>query len=159
MGLTSGRWAVVSVSVLVCLAVVPPAHADEAAATRVCHRAAPLINSQSNLAKTACAPGREASGYTLMIVTRETTLAGARRKPYLLAVVAAVGDAPAGADAQDVTALAIMDRQLGMQRQYLRMPVATVIQLSGDLRAERITPDQMYAAIEQGLKLVDLAKQ
>jgi len=133
--------------------------AEEAAATRVCTRAAPIINALIDFAETACVPGREAGGYTLMIVTKQTAVAGTTRRSYLLTVVAAVGKELDAVGTKDINAIAIMDRQLATQRKYLRIPVTDVLKISRDLRADLITLDQMYAAIEESAKVVDLPEK
>jgi len=136
----------------------PNSLADEPAATRVCARVAPIINALIDFAETACVPGREAGGYTLMIVTKQTAVAGTTRRSYLLTVVAAVGKELDTVGTKRINAVAIMDRQLATQRKYLRIPVTDVLKISRDLRADLITLDQMYAAIEESAKVVDLPK-
>lgn len=135
---------------LLLLLVAPMVQSREAMATKVCDRSVPGINQLIDFAQTACAPGRDGSGFSLMVITSQSALDTAfRRKAYLIIVVGAVGKALDDVGARDITKIVIMDRYLGAQGKFLSIPAKEVVRISRAVRADKFDSlDAMYAAIE-----------
>lgn len=143
-GLIAMSWAVTA---------APP---TQVVTDRACAYAAKNLNVLVDFTKTVCIAPTLGAKTLIFAADRAVYDDQAIRKPYLLTLVAAAGDAVNKFPNAKIVDIGFMDPDLGLRRQYWTIPAADAARLQLEIASDRITLDQFFKAVTAASKVVDM---
>ena len=123
---------------------------------RACAYAAKNLNVIVDFTKTVCLAPTLGAKTLIFSSDRAVYDTQAIRKPYLLALVGAAGDAINKFPNAKIVDVVFMDLDLGGRRQYWGISATDAARLQLEVASDRITLEQFHKAVTASSKVVDL---